>query len=358
LALNRELNGQTSSADAGNWQLPLFQSRLSHDQTEIRDSGSLAPWQTGARLWLQLPASLSQPQAPLQALRFSLATETVDLGHGLQSLRPVFNGPAGWRLDALNPSSDRPVALQALGHSLYDQATGLPWQAAGYRLTGPDGTQYQLAADGRIERVVFSDGVQWLLSDAGIAVVGRTDRLDCLRDAQGRLSRVSGPTAQGSQSLAYRYDAQGRLMLVRPLGSEDIGQRYGYDQNGQLLTQAITADLGAAVHWQGATPRNRWQGQLSNGTSTYLSFSVRQSELDASVKTPGAQGAVILAIDSQGAEIDALGATVIGRSGHTTLIRVTEAGLKLLQLTGKGDAQVTIRLAGDLNRDGAVDGTD
>ncbi|MDK2126935.1 putative Ig domain-containing protein, partial [Parachitinimonas caeni] len=42
LALNRELNGQTSSADAGNWQLPLFQSRLSHDQTEIRDSGSLA----------------------------------------------------------------------------------------------------------------------------------------------------------------------------------------------------------------------------------------------------------------------------------------------------------------------------
>ncbi|MDK2127154.1 dockerin type I domain-containing protein, partial [Parachitinimonas caeni] len=31
---------------------------------------------------------------------------------------------------------------------------------------------------------------------------------------------------------------------------------------------------------------------------------------------------------------------------------------KLLQLTGKGDAQVTIRLAGDLNRDGAVDGTD
>jgi len=60
------------------------------------------------------------------------------------------------------------------------------------------------------------------------------------------------------------------------------------------------------------------------------------------------------------------GATVLGTThagqganAHTTtLIRITQAGLKLLTLTGSGTAKVDIRLAGDMNHDGNIDGLD
>ncbi len=52
-----------------------------------------------------------------------------------------------------------------------------------------------------------------------------------------------------------------------------------------------------------------------------------------------------------------LGSTL--REGtRTTLLRVSEAGLKLLRLTGSGQASVSVRIAGDLNRDGRVDAVD
>ncbi|UUZ69427.1 hypothetical protein LP416_08015 [Polaromonas sp. P2-4] len=43
---------------------------------------------------------------------------------------------------------------------------------------------------------------------------------------------------------------------------------------------------------------------------------------------------------------------------RTMLLRVTEAGLKLIRINGAGAAQVRVSLAGDLNRDGVVDGID
>jgi hypothetical protein len=82
------------------------------------------------------------------------------------------------------------------------------------------------------------------------------------------------------------------------------------------------------------------------------------------VKAAGAQRAVILAVETQGApvQIEAQGAQVLGTvaSGArtVTLIRVTEAGLKLLTLHGSGDANLRIDVAGDLDRDGDVDGAD
>src|SRR5207244_236434 len=92
----------------------------------------------------------------------------------------------------------------------------------------------------------------------------------------------------------------------------------------------------------------------------------RESELASAVKVPGAQGAVIIAIETQlldpQASLQVTGATVLGTARvagkKTTLLRVTEAGLKLIRLNGTGSASVRVSIAGDLNRDGVIDGSD
>jgi hypothetical protein len=42
-----------------------------------------------------------------------------------------------------------------------------------------------------------------------------------------------------------------------------------------------------------------WQGTLQAGTATSLSFFVRESEIASTIKTPGAQGALIIAIETR-----------------------------------------------------------
>lgn len=73
---------------------------------------------------------------------------------------------------------------------------------------------------------------------------------------------------------------------------------------------------------------------------------------------------MIVAIETTG-NVSSIGindANVLGRSQQgdktITLVRLTEAGLKLLSLQGVGSIQVSISIAGDLNRDGKVDGLD
>ena len=46
------------------------------------------------------------------------------------------------------------------------------------------------------------------------------------------------------------------------------------------------------------------------------------------------------------------------RDQRTLLLRLTQSGLQALQLTGQGAAQVHLQIAGDLNQDGQIDGTD
>jgi hypothetical protein len=43
---------------------------------------------------------------------------------------------------------------------------------------------------------------------------------------------------------------------------------------------------------------------------------------------------------------------------RTLLLRITEAGVKLDRLTGAGNADLSIAMAGDMNRDGKIDGTE
>src|SRR5690606_33097768 len=121
-----------------------------------------------------------------------------------------------------------------------------------------------------------------------------------------------------------------------------------------------------AIHWIGTGNANTWTGSLIAGQATTVAFTLRDSELASTVKVPGTQGAVILAIqsqftDTQGA-LTVTGGTVVGTTLHegvlTTLVRMTDAGLKLLRLTGTGNVAVNVSIAGDLNRDGHIDGAD
>ncbi|ROZ61645.1 Ig-like domain-containing protein [Ramlibacter sp. WS9] len=376
-----------NARDFGNWQLAGFTTHLTTDQPDTDAQGLQAPWSEGARLWITAPALDGTTVANLQ---FTLGTYSERLGNVAGApvvVRPVFTNNQGWSLQARSGESfdaqsgfitTQPEALQRQGNRLYDQLTGLPWVPDSYTLTGPDGTRYQLDAQGRVTTVQFADGASWLVSDAGIAAVqtaggdATEDRVNFIRDTEGRISLITSAAA----SFAYRYDASGRLILARNLsslpppsgeggggGTAPLGTPYGYDNQGRLLQDPLTANFGAALNWNSGDLANGWSGTLQPGATTSLAFTIRESEIASTIKTPGAQGSVIVAIQSQGGgALQVTGATVLGTSTdastQTTLVRITEAGLKLIRLTGEGQASIKIALAGDINRDSLVDGAD
>ncbi len=414
--------GSREGADFGNWAIPALDTHITTDQPRVDEMGATAPWQSGARVWLQIPANLSDTSAAMQNLSFTLSTTSERLGNTPGAplvYHPVFTSSQGWTLEAHNTPSPLTGesggegafadSLQRIGSYLYDNNTGLPWVPESYALTSADGTRYELDAAGKVTGVTFTDGVQWLVTDAGIAAisplpqagegqgeraVGADERVDFLRDDKGRIIRITGPaaTAGGVEdtATAYKYDTQGRLILARSLDAS-MFTSYAYDAQGKPHTDTITANFGAAVNWASGINANQWQGDLQAAQTTTLAFAIRDSEIASTVHTPGAQGAVIVAIETTGdAALEITGATilssipspagggitndlagVVGQPSQmassssegqgervTTLVRITEAGIKLIRLTGTGTAQVKVSLAGDINRDGLVNGTD
>ena len=382
-AFNRSLEANRLSGEAsdlGNWQFPAFDASLSTDQLATTASGATAAWQMGARVWLQIPESLTAANANIMNLSFTLNTSAQSLSQTQDSqnsatpnigapqvLHPVFTNDQGWQLQAHTGTTPHASEnLMRQGSHLYDQITGLPWVPTAYTLITPDNTQYTLDATGKITQVTFSDGAQWLVSDAGIvAVTGDiTQRVDIQRDSQGRISRVIGINAQNeTTSTLYRYDAKGRLSLVRNLNTPDMGTPIAYDAQGQLFTDTMTAKLGASVNWLGNSTANQWTGVIAN--SATLAFNVRETELASTVHTAGATGAIVYAVEAQlpaGATLEVSGATIVGNATingkNTYLVRVTEAGTKLIRINGTGASSVRISVAGDLNRDGTINGLD
>jgi hypothetical protein len=72
-----------------------------------------------------------------------------------------------------SPAAASPTASFARASRLYDRLSGLPWVPGAYTLIAPNGDRYELDGQGRIERIAFADGAQWLLSDAGVAAIER-----------------------------------------------------------------------------------------------------------------------------------------------------------------------------------------
>jgi hypothetical protein len=372
----REANGDAPAderGDFGNWTLALLASQLRSDQATALANGAIAPWSLGARVWQTIPTDLADADAGLTQLSFVLGAQSQRLGSeagAAQVWQPSFSSDRGWTLQA-HADGERSGAdnLQRQGERLYERDSGLPWVPSAYTLTAPDGTRYTLDAQGAIHSISFTDGQSWLLSDAGIVAVNGAfdERVDFQRDSAGRIVRLSAPDgAGGTTAIAYRYDSAGRLILVRHLDDHDFGTPIAYDAAGKVLTDPLAANLGAVVNWASSSSNpNAWFGELKVNQAVSLAFTVRDSEIASTVHTPGGQGAVILALETQlpaDGELEVVGARIIGSStveGKVThLLRVNEAGTKLIHITGSGAAQLRISIAGDLDRDGQVDAAD
>ena len=267
--------------------------------------------------------------------------------------------------------------LQKSGARFFDAVSGQPYHPqsgafAGfdYRLTAPDGTRYSIDTVQGIKQIDTPAGAKLFVSENGItADSGAT--LQFIRDAAGRISRVFAP--DGS-TLIYQYDALGQLTVMRNLSTGE-GFRYAYE-GGRLVTmvaigepgvaidyaadgtvseRVVQADLGGAAVFNGEPVT----GTLAAGAAHTYSFSVRASEI-----TGTAGGQLILRVATSGGATPAVrGLTPLSllRSGDNTvaLYGIRAEGLYQLVVEGGGGAyNLQLGIAGDLNRDGLVDGLD
>src|SRR5690606_12244212 len=145
-----------------------------------------------------------------------------------------------------------------------------------------------------------------LVGDGGVTALGG-QALRFVRDAQGRVSRITAPDGT---TLIYEYGADGLLSAVRDLATGD-GARYGYSDGlltleipsqgagkwiaygeGDAVTSGVVRDdLATAASFTGAPV----SGNLADGTSDSYAFTVRDSELEG---TPN--GTVILRVATTG----------------------------------------------------------
>ncbi|WEI17184.1 Ig-like domain-containing protein [Acinetobacter proteolyticus] len=357
--------------DFSNWSSALFDTQLTHNQRLTNSVGGVAAWQTGAKVWLQIPQAMTGAHAiQTQYLSFNLNLQTQYINGastGIRQLIPQFSNDQGWRLTAHTAFDLHTDTLVQQGQSLYNETTGLAWAPSYFSLTAPNGTRYVLDQTGKVLSVTFTNGEQWLVSQNNIVLVGgqSSQSIEFKRDSQGRVSQVIGLDAQAKAiSLVYKYNQSNQLELVRNLITGEVVQRYSYSSTGEVRLEKATAYLGASVDWLNQNQSlPQWQGELTSQTQ-YFDFAIRESELASTIKAMGATGAVLVAIETQGnvQDIGVADTNIVSQQRHgdrtITLVRITSAGFKQLAVKGTGSVAVRLSIVGDLNRDGYVDGLD
>ena len=367
----RYMTADNTQGDFSNWLTNVFDTQLTHNQRLTTSIGTVAAWQTGAQVWLQIPQGLTGLEAQqMQYLNFRLdlqRTYANGENSGISQLTPLFSTDQGWTLTAHSTEQRMIDNLILQGQSLYSESTGLAWVPSYFVLTSPQGVRYLLDQSGQVMSVEFNNGEKWLVGQNNIVLTGGQTQqfIEFKRDTQGRISQITGKTATGDQiSLLYRYNSNNQLELVRNLITGEVVQRYVYAETGELYLEKSSAYLGATVDWMNSSETQpQWQGQIDNATQ-YFDFALRESELASTIKSMGATGAVIIAVETVG-NVQAIAindATVISqqRIGNKliTLVRVTSAGFKQLAVTAEGMVSIRLSVAGDMNADGSVDGLD
>ena len=204
------------------------------------------------------------------------------------------------------------AVLTKAGSRYYDLTTGQPYNPANpffngpsYTLNAPDGTVYQLDAQGNAVGEITSGGARLAITDSGITAANG-DTIRFLRDAQGRITSILAPDGQ---LVNYSYDGAGNLVAMQ---NQLTGgsQRYGYDlsdphlvssavrSNGNsvlmspnsLKTAYIQRDLGVPSQFDGRTTNNT----LAAGTTDLLTF-----RFDADELATTATGTVLLRVQVQ-----------------------------------------------------------
>ena len=356
---------------------------LANQQTDLQTNvpltgeeslGVFNPFRDGTSVYLTLPTG-----ARVQ-FKFAPVSFVVD---GQTFYNPAWQASSGVTYTLASVAD----VLTKAGNRYYDLATGEPYNPANpffrgpsYTLTGPDGTHYQLDAQGNITGEITPSGAQLYISNSGITAANGAS-IQFLRDAQGRITSILTPDGQ---LITYQYDATGNLVAMQNLTTGG-SQRYGYDASvphlmisavrsngdsvlitpGTTRTSFIQRDLGDAAEFSGTTTNNT----LAAGTTDLLSFRFDQSELDST-----ATDSVILRVLVQGTDgvfvpgvptiagltplsVNARGSIVVA------LFLINQPGLYVVAVSGAkpttaGNYSLNLNVAGDLNGDGFVDGTD
>ena len=347
-------------------------------QSLIAGPGRFEPLRSGDRLYVTLSDG--------RRGGFTFAPEHVD-SISVSNRDPVYR-PA-WRADEGIDHSLLSAAapLTRGGDAFYDQATGLPYNPLSgrfgpeaFRLVGPDGSVAFLGPGGDVRRHQGADGTSWRAGDSGI-VFSDGHTLSFVRDADGRLAAVRTPTGQ---EIRYRYDEAGRLVEVVDADAGTL-HRYGYaspagPSGDGILTVAIAADvdgrsaadgrrlegyLGTADAFSG-TPV---EAELARGERHRYAFSVSRDQLTT---TTTDRLFIRVAAERHNSRLVAATPTIAGLNPvarsvdddrTVALFEIAHEGVYQIEVAGATDQdhgryRLRVDVAGDLNGDGNVDGTD
>ena len=323
--------------------------------TGREELGVYEPYRVGTRLYLNTPTG--------ERVGFTFAPQRKEIS-GLTYYSPQWVADAGveYKLDSAIAN------LTLAGNRFYELNTGFAYNPASgdfsgadFTLTAADGTQYLIDSKKGITEQI-ANGISLVYSDSGItSSTGET--VQFVNDEQGFLKEVIAPDGT---KVVYDYQ-DGNLVAARNLSTGDV-RRYGY--NDSLLTLVsgnpgsggkaiaydevpeitdIQRDLGGVVQWNGYTVN----GNSTGGIEQYT-FGLRRGEIEST-----ATGIVLVSAEVTGGGLPSIaGLTPVATDGSYALFAIDNPGLNLISLTPSLSHSLTLKIAGDVNSDGTVDGAD
>ncbi|MGB7323492.1 MAG: putative Ig domain-containing protein, partial [Rubripirellula sp.] len=333
------------------WSWPLIDPQIAIGGKTTTDTFSgLAQ---GTRLYLTLPTG--------ERVGYTFApTELTDVASGVQTFQPAWTADDGvtWSLE-----STATAPLRKSGNAYFVVGTGLPYSPTitggpAFTLASPSGERHEFSTKGSglfsLTRIVATGGTTSLrVTDSGI-IAPDGSRLTIVRDSEGRISEIVGPD---QQQFVYRYDRDSKVATAINATTADRSF-YRYEVDGVLAPQSphiggtrtlLAAPITASIA-SGATDRYAFtitDGELRTSPTGAVSISV---EVTSSAFDPAV--AMIDGVES-GFEL-----TESGRS--VAVFTLSQSGNYSIAFAGSdaGSYTATIRLVGDIDSDGDVDGAD
>ncbi|MGB6300739.1 MAG: putative Ig domain-containing protein, partial [Rivularia sp. (in: cyanobacteria)] len=323
--------------------------------TGREELGVYEPYRVGTRLYLNTPTG--------ERVGFTFAPQKQEIS-GLTYYSPEWVADAGVEF-TLN-SVDANLTLA--GNRFYELNTGFAYNPASgdfsgaeFTLTAADGTQYLIDSKKGITEQI-ADGISLVYSDSGITS-STGEMVQFVNDEQGFLKEIIAPDGT---KVVYDY-LDGNLVAARNLSTGDV-RRYGYNDslltlvtgnpgsNGKAIAYNevpqitdIQRDLGGVVQWNGYTVN----GNSTGGIEQYT-FGLRSGEIEST-----ATGIVLVSAEVTGGGLPSIaGLTPVATDGSYALFAIDNPGLNLISLTPSLSHSLTLKIAGDLDGNGAVDGAD
>ena len=330
---------------------------------------------TDTHIQLNLPPTpdTQHPTPPLEVgTRLYLTTPTGErVGFTFTPVRQQITGAVyytpAWVADAgVNYTLQSVDAkLTSAGGKFYELTSGVAYNPASnsfngteYTLTAIDRTKYLLDSTQGLVGQIAPNGTKLIYSDSGI-ISTTGEAIGFVKDKAGKITEIMAP--DGTQ-LTYEYDTQGQLVSLRNNTTGKV-QSFGYDANGQL--QAIVGDASVVIDAAGTTrpiQANLLGIANLNGnpltTTTALnqtySFNVQASELNTT-----SSYTLLIGVEGEGtSQIN--GIAPVYTKGNYQIFTVDKAGINLLDISNPllRATNYELRVIGDLNGDGKVDGID